>query len=81
MSGICGDESWQFWIGLAMARLMTNGWTGYVHFMCVENLNLMTMENIKEFEKERKRMEVRVFKWFGYVSLRPHDVANGLHLY
>ena len=26
-------------------------------------------------------MEVRVFKWFGYVSLRPHDVANGLHLY
>jgi hypothetical protein len=21
------------------------------------------------------------FKWFGYVSLRPHDVANGLHLY
>jgi hypothetical protein len=26
-------------------------------------------------------MEARVFKWFGYVSLRPHDVANGLHLY
>jgi hypothetical protein len=26
-------------------------------------------------------MEVRVFKWFGYVSLRPQDVANGLHLY
>jgi hypothetical protein len=26
-------------------------------------------------------MEARVFKWFGYVSLRPQDVANGLHLY
>ena len=26
-------------------------------------------------------MEAKVFKWFGYVSLRPHDVANGLHLY
>ena len=26
-------------------------------------------------------MEASVFKWFGYVSLRPHDVANGLHLY
>jgi hypothetical protein len=33
MSGISGDEPWQFWIGSAMARLMTNGWTGYVHFM------------------------------------------------
>ena len=21
-------------------------------------------------------MEARVFKWFGYVSLRPHDVAQ-----
>ena len=27
-------------------------------------------------ERERKRMEARVFKWFGYVSLRPHDVAQ-----
>jgi hypothetical protein len=26
-------------------------------------------------------MEARVFKWFGNVSLRPQDVANGLHLY
>jgi hypothetical protein len=26
-------------------------------------------------------METRVFKWFGYVSLRPQDVANGLYLY
>ena len=41
----------------------------------------MTMENIKEFEKEKKRMKARVFKWFGNVSLRPQDVANGLHLY
>jgi hypothetical protein len=41
----------------------------------------MTIENIKEIERERKRMEARFFKWFGYVSLRPHDVANGLHLY
>jgi hypothetical protein len=32
-------------------------------------------------ERERERMEARVFKWFGYVSLRPLDVANGLHLY
>ena len=27
-------------------------------------------------ERERKRMEAKVFKWFGYVSLRPHDVAQ-----
>ena len=26
-------------------------------------------------------MEASVFKWFGYVSLRPHDVAHWLHLY
>ena len=39
------------------------------------------MENIKEIERARKRMEARVFKWFGYVSLRPQDVANGLYLY
>ena len=26
-------------------------------------------------------MEARVFTWFGYVSLCPQDVANGLHLY
>ena len=26
-------------------------------------------------------MEARVFKWFGYVSLRPQDIANELHLY
>ena len=25
-------------------------------------------------------MEARVFKWFGYVSLCPQDVANELHL-
>jgi hypothetical protein len=36
----------------------------------------MRMENIKEIERERKRMEARVFKWFGYVSLRPQDVAQ-----
>jgi hypothetical protein len=43
----------------------------------------MTMENIKEIERERERREWRLgfFKWFGYVSLRPQDVANGLHLY
>jgi hypothetical protein len=32
-------------------------------------------------EREEENMEARVFKWFGYVSLRPQDVANGLHLY
>ena len=26
-------------------------------------------------------MEVRVFTWFGYTSLRLQDVANMLHLY
>ena len=26
-------------------------------------------------------MEVRVFKWFNYVSLCPQEVANELHLY
>ena len=26
-------------------------------------------------------MEAGVFHVFGYVSLRPHDVASGLHLY
>jgi hypothetical protein len=26
-------------------------------------------------------MELGFFKWFGYVSLCPQDVANGLHLY
>jgi hypothetical protein len=25
---------------------------------------------------KRRRMEARVFKWFGYVSLRPQDVAQ-----
>ena len=39
------------------------------------------MENIKDIEKERKRIEAKVFKWFGYVRLRPHDVANRLHFY
>ena len=47
----------------------------------VENLNLMIMENIiKEIERGRE-WRLGFFKWFGYVSLRPHDVANGLHLY
>jgi hypothetical protein len=41
----------------------------------------MTMERYKRvLERERKRIEARVFKWFGYVSLRPQDVANGLYL-
>ena len=31
-------------------------------------------------ERGRER-RLGFFKWFGYVSLRPHDVANGLHLY
>ena len=35
----------------------------------------------RKIERERERMEARVFKWFGYVSLCPQDVANGLHLY
>ena len=30
----------------------------------------------REIEREREIMEARVFKWFGYVSLRPHDVAQ-----
>ena len=32
-------------------------------------------------ERDEENMEARVFTWFGYVSLRPQDVANGLHLY
>ena len=28
-----------------------------------------------------KEWMLRFFKWFGYVSLRPQDVANELHLY
>ncbi len=48
----------------------------------VENLNLMRMENIKERYRERGReWRLGFFKWFDYVSLRPYDVANGLHLY
>ena len=35
----------------------------------------------RKIERERERMEARVLKWFGYVSLCPQDVANGLHLY
>ena len=38
-------------------------------------------EYYKRDRRERERMEARVFKWFGYVSLRPHDVTNELHLY
>ena len=38
----------------------------------MENLNLMEM---------KENREARVFTWFGYVSLRPQDVANELHLY
>jgi hypothetical protein len=41
----------------------------------------MTMENIKEIERERKRIRLGFFTWFSYVSLHPQDVANGLHLY
>ena len=33
------------------------------------------MENIKERERERG-MTARVFTWFGYVCLRPQDVAQ-----
>ena len=53
-------------------------------FNAVENLNLIEIiieRNIIKRDEEKKRMETRVFKWFGYVSLSPHDVANGLHLY
>ena len=31
--------------------------------------------------KRGREWRLGFFKWFGYVSLRPHDVANGLHLY
>jgi hypothetical protein len=38
--------------------------------------------NIIERDEERGReWRLGFFKWFDYVSLRPHDVANGLHLY
>ena len=38
--------------------------------------------NIIERDEERGReWRLGFFKWFGYVSLRPQDVANGLHLY
>ncbi len=45
----------------------------------LENLNLIEiiMEiNIIERDRERKRMEARVFEWFGYVSLHPQDVVQ-----
>jgi hypothetical protein len=41
----------------------------------------MTIENINEIEKRGREWRLGFFKWFGYVSLRPHDVANRLHLY
>ena len=31
--------------------------------------------------KREREWRLGFFKWFGYVSLRPHDVANVLHLY
>ena len=34
----------------------------------------------REIERGRE-WRLGFFKWFGYVSLRPQDVANGLHLY
>jgi hypothetical protein len=45
--------------------------TSYVIF--VENLNLITMEYIKEIERGRE-WRLRFFKWFDYMSLRPQDV-------
>jgi hypothetical protein len=41
-------------------------------------------ENGEYYKRDRERgreWRLGFFKWFGYVSLRPHDVANGLHLY
>jgi hypothetical protein len=34
----------------------------------------------REIERGRE-WRLGFFKWFDYVSLRPQDVANGLHLY
>jgi hypothetical protein len=34
----------------------------------------------REIERGRE-WRLGFFKWFGYVSLRPQDVANGLHFY
>ena len=51
----------------------------------VENLNLIEilMEiNIIERDEDRGReWRLGFFNWFDYMSLRPQDVANGLHLY
>ena len=70
----------QSWSNLPKLREMCSG--PRIEVLFVENLNLMIMENIKERYRERGReWRLRFFKWFGYVSLRPHDVANGLHLY
>jgi hypothetical protein len=30
----------------------------------------------REIEREEENVEARVFTWFGYVSLRPQDVAQ-----
>ena len=41
-------------------------------------------ENGEYYKRDRERgreWRLGFFKWFGYVSLRPHDVANGIHLY
>jgi hypothetical protein len=41
-------------------------------------------ENGEYYKRDRERgreWRLGFFKWFSYVSLRPHDVANGLHLY
>ncbi len=51
----------------------------------VEKLNLIEIimeRNIIERDEERKRIgRLGFFTWLSYVSLRPQDVANGLHLY
>ena len=67
---------------LAVIKLRPHPCKGQFKDRGVENLNLMTMENIKKIEMKREReWRLGFFKWFGYVSLRPHDVANELHLY
>ena len=68
------------WENLAMDQ-----WTWVLEWLWyhVKNLNLIEiiMEiNIIEIERGRE-WRLGFFTWFGYVSLRPQDVANGLHLY
>ena len=65
---------------LCEKNLAMDQWTWVLEWLWyhVENLNLMIMEYKSKWEREWR---LGLFTWFGYVSLHPQDVANGLHLY